>query len=102
MNYLIVFQSHNMLQIIVQDVIVKDDLTIVGNVVDSSTTSGVTTIEVTTLGTVAIGDFVLGKKDTRVEGGNLRGYTLKIDLDITKDDKVELFAVNSEVIKSYA
>ena len=84
------------------DIIVKDDLSIVGNVVDSSTSSGVTTIEVTTLGTVAIGDFVLGKKDTRVEGGNLRGYTLRVDLDITKDAKVELFAVNSEVIKSYS
>jgi len=41
-------------------------------------------------------------KNSRVEGGNLRGYIIKLDLDIITNTKVELFAVNSEVIKSYS
>ena len=48
------------------------------------------------------GDFVLGMKDPRIEGGNLRGYTLRMDLENTNDNKVELFAVNAEVIKSFS
>ena len=48
------------------------------------------------------GDFVLGMKDPRIEGGNLRGYTLRMDLENTEyNKKVELFAVNSEVVKSF-
>ena len=83
------------------DTILKGDLTTLGNVVSQSELDGVTTIELTGVGSAVIGDFVLGMKDARVEGGNLRGYAMRIDLDITKDTKVELFSVNSEVIKSY-
>lgn len=85
------------------DMIVKgNDLTDIGEIINISTVNGITTIELADTTGLTIGDFILGKKNARVEGGNLRGYVIKIDLDITQNDKVELFAVNSEVIKSYS
>ena len=84
------------------DRILKDDLSTVGEVVTSSTVDGFTTIALTSLGTIANGDFILGMKNPRVEGSNLRGYSIKLKLDIITSDKVELFAVNSEVIKSFS
>ena len=45
--------------------------------------------------------FIVGKKDARIEGGNLRGYTMRMDLTVTSDDMVELFATNAEVMKSF-
>ncbi len=48
------------------------------------------------------GDFVIGMKDPRIEGGNLRGYTLRVDLENDSTSKVELFAVNAEVMKSFS
>lgn len=51
---------------------------------------------------LSVGDYVFGMKDNRIEGGNLRGYTLRYDMtNNTTDNAVELFAVNSEVKKSY-
>jgi hypothetical protein len=44
---------------------------------------------------------MFGKKNPRVEGGNLRGYTMRMDLTVTSDDMVELFATNAEVMKSF-
>jgi len=85
------------------DTILKDDLTSVGTVTSRSTQGGVTTINLSGgLGTATVGDFVFGMKDARVEGGNLRGYTMKIDLDVTSGDRLELFAVNSDIMKSYS
>jgi len=43
----------------------------------------------------------VGVKNPRYEGGNLRGYVIRMDLDVQQDDKAELFAVNSEIMKSY-
>lgn len=50
---------------------------------------------------ISSGDFIIGRKDARVEGGNLRGYTLRVDLETFKTSKVELFAVNADVFQSY-
>lgn len=83
------------------DLILKSDLTPTGNVVTRSTVQGITRIGITDTTGLAVGDFVIGMKDARTEGGNLRGYTIRMDMEITNDNKVELFAVNSEVIKSY-
>lgn len=84
------------------DVIINgSDLTQVGSIESHTTVSGVTTLEMTSVGSLVVGSFLVGKKDSRVEGGNLRGYTLRMDLEVTKDTKVELFCVNSEVIKSF-
>lgn len=58
-------------------------------------------IELTTTAGLVDGDFVLGMKDPRIEGGNLRGYSIRMDLTTQEDNKVELFAVNAEVMKSF-
>jgi len=62
-----------------------------GQIITLSTTSG-----------LEDGDFVIGMKNSRVEGGNLRGYTIRVDLTNDSTDKVELFAVNLEVMKSFS
>lgn len=81
----------------VGDVILKTDLSVVGTI----TAINGNQIVMTAVGTATIGDFILGMKDPRIEGGNLRGYTMRFDLEITSDNKVELFAVNAEIMKSY-
>lgn len=58
-----------------------------------------------TLNTVlglSIGNFIVGMKNSRIEGGNLRGYTIRMDLENSSTSKVELFAVNAEVMKSFS
>ena len=47
-------------------------------------------------------DFLVGMKNARIEGGNLRGYTMRMDLENDSTTKVELFAVNAEVMKSFS
>lgn len=47
------------------------------------------------------GDFILGSKNSRVEGSEMRGYTIRLDLENDDSTKVELFAVNAEVAKSF-
>lgn len=84
------------------DVIVNTNLDEVGFVENHFTVNGVTTIELTGIFGLTLGGFILGAKDNRVEGGGLRGYTIKIDLEIGVLTKAELFAVNTEVKKSYS
>lgn len=84
------------------NIIKGQDLTTIGKVIDSNRSSGTTIINMDSATGLNVGDFIVGMKNSRYEGGNLRGYTLRMDLDIQKDDKVELFAVNSEIIKSYS
>jgi len=52
------------------------------------------------LSTPNVGDFLFGRKDARIEGGNLKGYSLGIDLENNSTNRVELFAVSTEVFKS--
>jgi hypothetical protein len=84
----------------VGDSIIKgSDLSIIGtitnvqgNIITLSNIAGLNTL-----------DYVLGMKDSRIEGGNLRGYTIRVDLENSNySKKVELFSVNSEVIKSFS
>jgi hypothetical protein len=85
------------------DLIIRgSDLAPIGNIISSQAASGVTTMTLSSVVGLAVGDFLVGQKDSRVEGGNLRGYTMRMDLEITKGTKVELFSVNSEVIKSFS
>ena len=75
----------------------------VGTVQSSNTIDGITTIILDSVTGLAQGDFIVGTKDARLEGGNLRGYTIKFDLtNNTNDKKVELFAINVEAMKSYS
>lgn len=45
--------------------------------------------------------YIMGVKNARLEGGTLRGYTMKCELTIDDSEKVELFAVNAEVETSF-
>ena len=74
------------------------DLLVIGTVTDIVGN----TITLDTVGDLAAGEYILGAKDSRIEGGNLRGYTLRMDLTNSSTEKVELFAVNAEVMKSYS
>lgn len=84
------------------DIIRAADLSIIGTITSSTTLGDVTTITASGIGGLIVGDFIVGRKDPRIEGGNLRGYTLRMDLETQKSSKVELFAVNAEVMKSYS
>lgn len=83
------------------DVLYNSDLQSVGSVISHNESDNMTTIVLTTVNNINVGDYILGGKDPRIEGGNLRGYTILFDMDITSSEKVELFALNANVIKSY-
>lgn len=85
------------------DAVIKgSDLSVIGSVVSHTTSAGFTQMTCDSVVGLSVGDFIVCQKNSRVEGGNLRGYTVRVDLDVTKDTKVELFAVNSEMIKSFS
>lgn len=52
-------------------------------------------------GTVAVNDFVYGVKNAKIQGSEMRGYNHRIDLEKTGTDRLELYAVNANVFKSY-
>lgn len=47
------------------------------------------------------GLFCYSKKNARIEGGEIRGYFMEVELENDDTDAVELFAINSNVVKSY-
>lgn len=71
--------------------------TLLGNIVSINGMS----ITLDTTPTVSINTFVYGKKNNRIEGSQMRGYTATIDLELLSVLQKELFAVNSEVFKSF-
>lgn len=85
----------------VGDKIMKSDLSIIGEIVSHDSINGLRLV-LSDATLLTEGDFIIGVKDARIEGGNLRGYTMRVDLETYHPDKVELFAVNAEVIKSYS
>lgn len=94
----ITFQGGNS-SLTVGDTIIKaSDLTIIGvitNIVGQTITFASPPALITN-------DFIVGLKDTRVEGASLRGYNFRVDMEIDSTDKVELFAVNAKVIRSFS
>lgn len=89
---------------VIGDSLIKgSNMTMIGNIISSSYDSSlnITTLGLSSVTGLVIGDFVAGKKNPRIEGGNLRGYSLRLDLETSVTNKVELFAVNAEVMKSY-
>ena len=84
------------------DIIRAVDLTVVGTISSVTTVGDVTTINISAIGGLIVGDFIVGRKNPRIEGGNLRGYTMRMDFETSNTNKVELFAVNAEVMKSYS
>lgn len=51
--------------------------------------------------TPVIGLYSFSKKDARIEGGEMRGYYMDVELENDDTDKVELFAINTNAVKSY-
>lgn len=51
--------------------------------------------------TIIPNNFAYVQKDKRIEGSEVRGYYMAIDLENDDTDQAELFAVNSNIIKSY-
>ena len=90
--------STNNSLITVGDELVRDDLLTVGNIV--SVSDGEITVDA--VANNPNGMFIIGSKNSRIEGSELRGYAAKVELDITTNDKVELFSVSSEVFKSFS
>lgn len=59
-------------------------------------------IEVDSITTTPVnGYFSFSTKESRIEGSELRGYYAKITLENSSTDSVELFAIESNIIKSY-
>ena len=69
-------------------------------VVDNTNNTLTLTLNTTT--GISVGDFIVGRRDSEIEGETLRGYVLKLDLSVAASSRVELYAVNTEVVKSYA
>ena len=60
------------------------------------------TITVNTITTTPVnGYFSFSTKNARIEGGALRGYYAKITLENDSTEPVELFAIESNIVKSY-
>jgi hypothetical protein len=60
------------------------------------------TIKVDAIVTVPTSGFYsYSKKDSRIEGGEVRGYYMEVELTNDDTEKVELFAVNTNAVKSY-
>lgn len=49
-----------------------------------------------------VGDFIYGRKPARIEGAEVRGYNFNINMSISKDSRLELFAVNTDYIDSFS
>jgi hypothetical protein len=48
-----------------------------------------------------IGFYSFSKKNSRIEGGEMRGYYMDVELENDDTEKVELFAINTNAVKSY-
>jgi hypothetical protein len=66
----------------------------------SSYTSNAITLTSAPVG-LSVGDFVVTRKDARVEGEALKGYYLEMNLTNNTSSDIELFAVKVEAVKSF-
>ncbi|AGO49731.1 structural protein [Cellulophaga phage phi13:2] len=71
---------------------------LIGEIIDNA--NGILTIDTFTT-TPVNGYFCFAKKDSRIEGGEIRGYYMEVELENTDTEAVELFAIESTAIKSY-
>lgn len=84
------------------DRIFTQALTEIGAVTAITASGSTTQITLSSVSGLTTGTYIFGMKNNRVEGGNLRGYSFRYDLENSTTNKaVELYAVNSEVKKSY-
>jgi len=59
------------------------------------------TISVASIGTLAINDFCFANKPSRIEGAEIRGYYMEVEITNNEQVLTELFSVNTNAIKSY-
>lgn len=60
------------------------------------------TIELKTIeNPIHIGSFCFAKGNSRVASGSLRGYYMKAELKNNSNERIELFAANTKVVKSH-
>lgn len=85
----------------VGDKIYNQNLELVGIVQNHSRNENITIITLDSVSNLLPLNYIVGSKDPRIEGGNLRGYTMRFDMEIDSTSRVELFALNVEVIKSF-
>lgn len=77
-----------------------DNKTLIG-VIENYSYQNKTITLVSVINTPIIGNLTFSKKNNRVEGSEIRGYYMLVELENDDTDKVELFAVSSNAIKSY-
>jgi hypothetical protein len=82
------------------DLLYQDQNTLIGTI--SAINFNTNTITVTTLtNTPVINEFCFTHKPERIEGAEIRGYYMEVEMTNNDDEKIEMFAVNSNAIKSY-
>jgi hypothetical protein len=75
-----------------------DQSLLIGNIIDKSETS--IRVDVNLVDNYN-GFFILSSRNARIDGGEIRGYYADIEM-INNDDKpIELFAINSNIVKSH-
>jgi hypothetical protein len=72
---------------------------LIGTITDYNVLLGTITVNVAP--TITGGTFVYGLKSGRIEGSEIRGYNFKIIMTDQTTNRLELFAVNSELAKSF-
>lgn len=71
---------------------------LIGTITDN--TANVITVNALTTPPVN-GYYCFSKKNARIEGGEIRGYYIEVSLENTGTSKAELFAIESNAVKSY-
>ncbi|MGS4345098.1 hypothetical protein ACKUSY_05700 [Myroides odoratus] len=75
-----------------------DQSLLIGNIIDKSETS--IRVDVNLVDSYN-GFFILSSRNARIDGGEIRGYYADIEMINNDDKQVELFAINSNIVKSY-
>lgn len=60
-----------------------------------------TTLTLNAVANIVSGDYVMCSKAQSANVNSLLGYHLQVSGTLTKNTKTELFAINSEVVKSF-
>jgi hypothetical protein len=71
---------------------------LIGTIIDKN--GNTVTVDIITTAPV-IGFYCFSKKNARIEGSEIRGYYMAVALENDDTEKVELFAINSNVVKSF-
>jgi len=81
----------------VGDVILNETLQTVGTITSKTTNS----LTLNTVNNIVSRDFVLASKPNSVQQQGLTGYYMKVDMSFSSATRQEIFAVNSEIFKSF-